>query len=127
MEHRISNRGMSSMFLFIWLCHQLCHQFFSNVITSSAMTSLLQIKHHFCSYIITSEAKSSLLNRLQTNRGYKKTNRNTDFLLLIFVSYSRIRLFKKGIRILMKGICFLRIRIPFIRIRIPILNIRIRL
>ena len=27
-------------------------------------------------------------HRLQTNRGYKKTNRNTDFLLMIFVSYT---------------------------------------
>ena len=35
--------------------------------------------------------------RLQTNRGYKKTNRNTDFWTMIFVSYSRIRIFKIGI------------------------------
>jgi hypothetical protein len=57
-------------------------------------------------------------SRLQTNRGYKKTNRNTDFLLMIFVSYSRIRIFKKGIRIRMKGIRIFKKPIPFIRNRI---------
>ena len=65
--------------------------------------------------------------RLQTNRGYKKTNRNTDFLLLIFVSYSRIRIFKKGIRIRMKGIRIFKKPIPFIRNRIQKINRIIRI
>ena len=59
-----------------------------------------------------------MLSRLQTNRGYKKTNRNTDFLLMIFVSYSRIRILKKGIRIRMKRIRILKMPIRFIRNRI---------
>ena len=52
--------------------------------------------------------KFSFQSRLQPNRGYKKPNRNTDIFPMIFVSYSRIRIFKKGIRIRMKGIRFLK-------------------
>ena len=58
-----------------------------------------------CSKVICSLIKNlRIITRLQTNRGYKKMNRNTDFWPMIFVSYSRIRIFKIGIRIRMKGI-----------------------
>jgi hypothetical protein len=62
------------------------------------------------------------LCRLQTNRGYKKTNRNTDFWPMIFVSYNRIRIFKIVIPIRMKGIRIFKKNIPFVRNRIPKIN-----
>ena len=60
--------------------------------------------------------------RLQMNRGYKKTNRNTDLLLMIFVSYSQIWIFINGIRIRMIGIQIFKKPIPFIRNRIQKTN-----
>ena len=65
--------------------------------------------------------------RLQTNRVYKKMNRNTDFWPMIFVSYNRIRIFRIGIPIRMKGIRILKKDIPFIRNRISKINRIIRL
>jgi hypothetical protein len=47
-------------------------------------------------------------DRLQTNRGYKKPNRNTDFGPMIFVSYSRIGIFKICIPIHIKEYRFLK-------------------
>ena len=55
---------------------------------------------------------------LQMNKCYKKMNRNTEFWQMIFVSYSRIRIFKIRILIHMKGIQILIKHIPFIRNRI---------
>ena len=67
---------------------------------------------------LLSQCPGPRVGRLQMNRGYKKTNRNTDFCPMKFVSYSQIRIFKISTRICMKGIRILKNHIPFIFIRI---------
>ena len=92
------------------------------IIVCAPQVCVGSVKLYSSLHLCTQKFSASCVHKLQTNRGYKVTDRNTDFWPMIFVSYSRIRIFKIGIHIrtiFKKNIPFIRNRISVQCVQVP--------